>query len=403
MFDNKFNAFHYDVYCGIDTSKKSNAVTFVDRESRIKSLKMSSESNALICYTQKHFPEKKMAFVYEAGPTGYGLYDDLTSAGYFCMVAAPSMIPKAPGERVKTNRLDSRSLAEKLRGGQLKGIHVPTGNYRRLRALAQLRKKTVGQQRATKLQIKSLFLLEGLSFPVNADGKTSWSKQTIEQIKSFECDGAIRFKLDQYLSQLEFWHGQLLKVQKELRRFCYQDAELRKSVELIMSLRGLGPTISIYLLSRIGDWRNIRNGRQLAAFFGLVPSENSTGERVNRGPITRMGDRLGRAMLIEAAWVAIKFDPELREYYDRIFTANNRDKDASRLAIVAVARKIAVRIYAVLKRQKPYEIRSAAPELKVEISASGGRPVQSAGSGDSPDRSVAEKRDRLKHLHQSMR
>ena len=93
----------------------------------------------LLNHVRKHFANQKIAFVYEAGPTGYGLYDGLAAQGYSCMIAAPSMIPRAPGHRVKTNRLDSRGLSESLRGGQLKSIHVPSPVYRELRHLTQLR------------------------------------------------------------------------------------------------------------------------------------------------------------------------------------------------------------------------------------------------------------------------
>lgn len=344
----------FEVFAGMDVSKKSNSVTFYSWDGFLRSIKMPYESAAVINYVRKHIPDKAVAFVYEAGPTGYGMYDDLKAAGYFCMVAAPSMILKAPGQRIKTNRLDSRQLAEQLRANQLSAVHVPTGPYRFLRHLAQLRRKIVGRQTASKLQIKSLLLLEQIPFPAKEDGRTNWSKSTLQQLSFLSCPAVIRFKLDRYLGQLEFWHQELAKTAKELKRFCHQDPELRKCLQLLMTLPGIGITIAIYLLSRIGDWRLLKNSRQLAAFFGLIPSENSTGEVINRGPITRMGDRMGRALLIEAAWVAIKQDKDLMECYQRIFNANNRNKDASKLAIVAVARRLTARIYAVLTQQRPY-------------------------------------------------
>jgi len=86
----------------------------------------------LLNYVRKHFSEERLAFVYEAGPTGFGLYDELVAAGHPCLVVAPSMVPTAPGARVKTNRLDSRKLSTALRGGELKSIHVPSRKYREL-------------------------------------------------------------------------------------------------------------------------------------------------------------------------------------------------------------------------------------------------------------------------------
>jgi transposase len=129
----------YDVFGGLDVDKKSISVTFTDHQGFLKSVSMPYNVEYLVNHVRKHYGDKKVAFGYEAGPTGYGLYDGLEAQAYKCLIASPSMIPKAPGQRVKTNRLDSRGISENLRGGQLKGIHVPTPLYRELRHLTQLR------------------------------------------------------------------------------------------------------------------------------------------------------------------------------------------------------------------------------------------------------------------------
>src|SRR5574341_1963609 len=134
-----FQPIEYDVFCGLDVDKRSLSVTFANHQGFLRSLRMPYSVDHLVSYVRKHFAGQKIAFAYEAGPTGYGLYDGLVAQAYPCLVASPSMIPKAPGQRVKTNRLDSRMLAENLRGGQLKGIHVPSPVYRELRHLTQLR------------------------------------------------------------------------------------------------------------------------------------------------------------------------------------------------------------------------------------------------------------------------
>jgi len=121
----------YDVFAGLDVDKKSIAATFSNQQGFIRSLQMPYSVDHLLNHVRKHFADQKIAFVYEAGPTGYGLYDGLAAQGYRCLIAAPSMIPRAPGQRVKTNRLDSRGLSESLRGGQLKSIHVSLSNLSR--------------------------------------------------------------------------------------------------------------------------------------------------------------------------------------------------------------------------------------------------------------------------------
>jgi hypothetical protein len=108
MKDETFVPREYDVFAGLDVDKKSIAATFSSPQGFIRSLHMPYSVDYLLNHVRKHFGDQKVAFVYEAGPTGYGLYDGLVAQGYRCLVAAPSMIPRAPGQRVKTNRLDSR-------------------------------------------------------------------------------------------------------------------------------------------------------------------------------------------------------------------------------------------------------------------------------------------------------
>ena len=146
----------YDVFAGLDVDKRSISVTFANHQGFIRSLSMPYKVEHLVNYVRKHFSDQKIAFAYEAGPTGYGLYDGLAAQAYPCLVVAPSMIPKAPGQRVKTNRLDSRGLSENLRGGQLRSIHVPSAIYRELRHLTQLRDTFVSEMVAMKQRIKSL-------------------------------------------------------------------------------------------------------------------------------------------------------------------------------------------------------------------------------------------------------
>jgi len=152
-------------------------------------------------------------------------------------------------------------------------------------------------------------------------------------------------------------------VQKEIRRFCQNDPELRQSINLLTSIPGIGWIVASHLAARLGDWREINNVRQIGGFLGLVSSEHSTGDHEDRGAITRSGDSRLRNKLIQSAWVAIGKDPELRAFYRRIYQRHPQ-KVAARKAIVAVARKLTTRIYAVLKQQRPYEFRpdsSAAP------------------------------------------
>ena len=264
------------------------------------------------------------------------------------------MVPQAPRKKVKTNRLDSKKLSEGLRGGQLQGIHVPAQSYRELRHLVQLRDTQVAQLKATKQRIKSLLLYEGILFP-GANGK--WTVPALRALEQLPCNATVRFKLDQLIDTLQFHYLAAAKVQKQIRRFCQNDPELRQCIAFLASLPGVGTITATHALARLGDWRQITDVRQIAGFLGLVSSEHSTGEKENRGEITRIGDKRLRSKLIQCAWTAIRKDPELRAFYRRVYERQPQ-KVAARKAIVAVARKLTTRMYAVLKQQRPFVIRT---------------------------------------------
>lgn len=262
------------------------------------------------------------------------------------------MVPSAPGQRVKTNRLDARKLSEGLRGGQLRGIHVPSSSYRELRHLVHLRDTHVGELKATKCRIKALLTYQGMVFP----GNGQWSARVLRELQALPCSPAVHFELDHLSGTLHFHFNAAATVQKEIRRYCQKDPELRQSIDLLRSIPGIGWIVTAHLVARLGDWREIDNVRSIAGFLGLVSSEHSTGDKQNRGTITRAGDSRLRNKLIQSAWVTIRKDPELRQFYRRIY-ARHPQKVAGRQALVAVARKLTTRIYAVLQQQRPFVLR----------------------------------------------
>jgi transposase len=362
----------YDVFAGLDVDKRSISVTFTDHQGLVKSLRMPYSVEHLVSHVRKHFPDQKVVFAYEAGPTGYGLYDGLVAQAYPCLIAAPSMIPKAPGQRVKTNRLDSVGLSENLRGGQLKGIHIPTPLYRELRHLTQLRDTFVSEMVGMKQRIKSLVLMEGIEFPPAPAG-SQWSFMVKDKLRKLPCSSIVRFKLDQLLDGLEFNEKQVLKTSREIRRFCHNDPELSQCIKYMMSVSGIGWIVASQLLARIGDWRQLKNIRQLGGFLGLVPTEHSTGERTDRGSITHTGDKRLRSKMIQASWSAIRQDGELRDFFRSICHKHPRHQ-GPKVAIVAVARKLSVRISVVLMKQRPYVVREkvhSAPLTQEETSPQG--------------------------------
>jgi transposase len=179
----------------------------------------------------------------------------------------------------------------------------------------------------------------------------------------------VRFKLDRLIAMATFADEQARQTARELHRFCRANSELAHVLELLMSAPGIGRITATHLLARIGDWRLIRHVRQLPSFLGLVPRENSTGDTAHRGSITRAGDRRLCAKLLQASWVAIRRDPELDDFYKRIYPRNPKQMAAQK-AITAVAAKLCRRIACILKEQRPYVIRQMSRMTAKEETAS---------------------------------
>jgi len=345
----------YEVFIGMDVDSRSIVMTQVDHLGIEKSVSMPHQGRFLLRYVGNHLRGQRIAFVYEAGPTGFGLHDTLSQAGYPCLVVTPAAVPTARGRRVRTNRLDARKLALQLRGGGLEGIRVPSEDYRLLREYVQLRKLHMTEAARCKQRIKALFLRHGLEFP-EAPAGGYWSQELIRQLRDYPCAPALQFKLASLLTSLEFSRLQAATAQAAMRRFVAASPEIAESVGYAMSLPGVGWIVATYAVARIGDWRLLGDSKEMASFFGLTQREDSTGKGAQRGSITKAGDPVMRSLLIEGAWSAIRTDPELRGFYQRVKDNHAQDK-AARIAIVAVARKLACRLHCVLKERREYQIR----------------------------------------------
>lgn len=342
----------FDVFVGIDVDKKSYAVTFKNKQTQeYRSLKMPSNPSSLMSYFEKRCPNARIAYAYEAGPTGYGLHDRLKEHGQECIMVHPGNIEKAPKDRVKTNRLDSRRITMLAQSGRLPGIHVPEDAYRQLRHLCSSRQQYAGDQRRAKQRIESFLLFEGINL-LSLEG-SRWSAHHIKILKELKLDSVRRFKLDSLLSDLNYAREKLLICHKRLREFYRENPVIRRHIELLRTIPGFGFVVSAYFLSRIGDPKNLGSVRQIGSFAGVVPQERSTGETIHKGGITHMGDPILRSLLVEAGWAAIRKDTELGRFYHRIKSKNKGEK-GPRIAIVAVARKLTQRAHRVLKDQSPY-------------------------------------------------
>jgi transposase len=243
-------------------------------------------------------PGTALSFCYEAGPCGYGIYRQLTKLGAACLVIAPSMMPRRPGERIKTDRRDALTLARLLRAGELTAVWVPDEGHEAVRDLVRARRQAKADLTAAKLTLLSFLLRQDRRFP----GRSTWSQAHWRWL------GQQAFASPHH--QLVF--GECIRRIEEAQARCERlDLALAEAVagwslaplvEALQALRGVGLVVAATLVAEIGDLSRFESPKQLMSWLGLVPSERSSSTRRRQGGITKSGNAHARTMLIEAGW-----------------------------------------------------------------------------------------------------
>ena len=240
----------------------------------------------------------RLVFAYEAGPCGYVLQRHLTAKGLDCRVVAPSLIPKKPGDRVKTDRRDAVELARLLRSGDLTSVYVPAVEDEAIRDLCRARDATRVTLKAAKLRLKSFLLRHGLNYV----GRADWNDAHRRYLAKVVCPTPVQqivFQeslraVDEQVERLARLEQELLDVAPRWRMF--------PVVEALQALRGVQWLVALTVVAELGDLTRFDNPRQLAAFVGLTPSEYSSGGSRRQGGITKTGHPRARRVLVEGAW-----------------------------------------------------------------------------------------------------
>jgi transposase len=239
-----------------------------------------------------------LQIVYEAGPCGYSLARQLCARGYRCEVIAPTLIPRKPGDRIKTDRRDALALAHFARAGDLTPVLIPQEPDEAIRDLSRAREDAVRARLKARQQLKAMLLRHGQRYT----GKSSWTaahERFLAEVRFAHRAQHIAFV--EYRTAVSEAHERVERLTAALRE---QVAEwrLQPVVGAIMTLRGIDLIAAVTLIGELGDLRRFAHPKQLMAFLGLVPSECSTGETRSLGSITKAGNSHARRVLIEAAW-----------------------------------------------------------------------------------------------------
>ncbi|MGF6951993.1 transposase [Neobacillus sp. B4I6] len=354
-------------FVGLDVSKEKIAVAIAEEgrgEPRYFGM-IPHTPEAIRKLIKKLGEPNTLRVCYEAGPTGYPLFRLLLTLGVHCDVIAPSLIPKRPGERIKTYRRDSIRLAQLYRAGELTPIYVPDTEDEALRDLVRAREDAKEDELRAKHRLSKFLLRNNLHPPA---GVNKWTKKYREwlNVLKFE-NSSLRVVFQEYYHQLKELEQRILRLEEEIKLQAAEGVHA-PMIQALQALRGVALITATSLVAEIGSFKRFPTPKQFMAYVGLVPSESSSGEKRRQGEITKTGNRHVRRLLIESAW-SYRYQPsvkgELKRRQDglspivqgiswkaqnrlhkRYFQLLSRGKTGGK-AITAVARELAGFIWAI--------------------------------------------------------
>src|SRR5712691_10206653 len=227
----------------------------------------------------------RLRFCYEAGPCGYGIQRHVSRHGHECVVAAPSLIPRRAGDRVKTDRRDAASLARLHRAGELTAVWVPDPGHEAIRDLVRARLDAVHALRRARQQLSGFLLRQGRHY-----GRPAWTKLHRRWLAGLNFAQAVHhIVLEDYIQAVEAAQVRSDRLKTQIETML-PDWTLAPVVAALQTMRGMALVNAATLIAELGDLSRFTNPRQLMAYLGLVPSEHSSGASVKRGGLTKAGN-----------------------------------------------------------------------------------------------------------------
>ncbi|RLC10414.1 MAG: IS110 family transposase [Deltaproteobacteria bacterium] len=289
-------------FIGMDVHKKTITIAIADEgrqnQPRVYGT-IANDLDALNKFCRKMVSTStQIHFVYEAGPCGYGIYRHLNQKGFDCMVAAPSMIPKKSGDRIKNDNRDAVMLARLHRAGDLTAVFVPDVQDEAMRDLSRARGDAVIVAKKAKQRLKAFLLRNGVVFA----GRSQWSKAYFSWLADIAMPHpAQQIALQEYIDAV---HESLRRVDRltDQIRQMVTGWRLAPMVKALQAARGVSLVVAVTVLAELGDLGRFKKPSQLMAYLGLIPSEHSSGPNIRKGGITKTGNGHVRKALVEAAW-----------------------------------------------------------------------------------------------------
>ncbi len=335
------------LFVGIDLHLRSWHVTIRTADVELSSSAIPGTWEAL-----EHLLERYKACtitaVYEAGYFGFWLHDRLEEWGVHCIVTPPSLIPIEYGNKVKTDRRDSRKLARLLASGDLlKEVWVPSEEERAHRQVIRRRRQLIGDRIRTQNRIKAELRFLGIALAGTPTGR--WSQKFLENLSRLKFgDTYLAESFHRLLEVYDFLAEEIVK-QTRLVHELAESPTYKDRVALLKTVPGIGELAAMELLVELQDVARFHRAKELAAYVGLTPAQYSSGQHVRLGRITGTGKSALRGTLVEVAWRLIAKDTAMRGRYERL-----KSRAGSKRAIVAVARRTLLATRRMLLDRVPY-------------------------------------------------
>jgi transposase len=288
-------------YVGLDVHKDTIAVALAEagkREEVREHGKIANTPAALKALAIKLARSGgELRFCYEAGPCGYGIQRQLSARAHECVVVAPSLIPRKPGDRIKTDRRDAINLAKLHRAGELTSVWVPDQAHEAIRDLVRARLAAVRTLRQARQQLSGFLLRHGHHY-----SRPAWTQMHRRWLAGLRFEQPVHYiVLEDCIATVEAARARRDRLEVHIEA-ALSDWSLAPVVRALQALRGMALVAAATVVAELGDITRFTNPRQLMAYLGLVPSEHSSGKTRRQGGITKAGNGGARRMLIEAAW-----------------------------------------------------------------------------------------------------
>ena len=330
-------------YVGIDVHERSWKVCLLGDLGFMKQFSCEPSTDVLVSSVKHVLPDFKFECAYEAGFSGFWLHDELNDQeGFTCIVVNPADIPTSDKERAqKEDKRDARKIACQLKSSGIKGIYVPSKADVALREIQRLQYTITKDLTAAKNRVKSLLKRHHIQPPLTLfpTAKYHWSAKFFKWLKELELENpSLKFTLSALTDCVLNLKNQKARALKELRKQIAASGK-QKMFEQLTSITGIGLIGGVTIMTEIVDITRFNSYESFHSFIGLVPSTNSSDSKQRVRGVTGRANRRLRNILIEASWVAIKYDTDLYHYYHELKQRMNGNK-----AIIRVAKKMATKI-----------------------------------------------------------